>query len=94
MATTQQALWRRSDPETAREAAVAQHGSGVPAVVLRTFYAHPGLTDDELCAQVPYLYPPTVKSARSRLSKAGELVDSGERRLSDRGRRQIVWRRP
>ena len=51
-----------------------------------------GFTDDELCAWMPTLYPPTVKSARSRLTNQGLLEDSGERRPSIRGRDQIVWR--
>jgi hypothetical protein len=51
-----------------------------------------GMTDDEIAARLPTCYPPTVKSARSRLSGQGLLVDSGVRRPSVRGRDQIVWK--
>jgi hypothetical protein len=51
-----------------------------------------GLTDDEIAARLPACHAPTVKSARSRLTAAGLLVDSGERRPSSRGRQMIVWR--
>ena len=50
------------------------------------------MTDDELCDRLIGHYPPTVKTARSRLSKAGVLVDSGERRMSNHNRPSIVWR--
>ena len=50
-----------------------------------------GFTDDELCSYLNVRYPPTVKSARSRLSRAGYLRDSGVRRDSARGRPSIVW---
>lgn len=93
---------RRTDPDTSRAAAQAQTG-GVEAVILSTFaYAahlwgreRGGLTDDDLAGILAKdFYGPTVKTARSRLSKRGLLIDSGARRKSARGRDQIVWRLP
>lgn len=49
-----------------------------------------GLTDDELCSFLT-AYPPTIKTARSRLSKRGFLVADGVRKNS-RGRDMTVWR--
>lgn len=86
-------LSRSSDPDTSR-AAAQWISKGVENAVRGAFRRGPanGYTDDELCVRLYDLHAPTVKSARSRLSKRGLLVDSGERRLSDRGRAQIVWR--
>ena len=50
-----------------------------------------GMTDDELAVALAPMYPATVKTARSRLLRAGLLRDSGKRRPSARGRDQIVW---
>lgn len=84
---------RAKDPATSKAAAATQTG-GVEAEIMFVFTlsSGPGWTDDEVCRALPLFYAPTVKSARSRLSNRGLLVDSGERRKSDRGRDQIVWR--
>lgn len=84
--------WRRTDPVSSIEA--AQRISGrTERLVMQTSACFPdGLTDDELAARLPALYGPTVKSARSRCSRQGLLVDSGVTRPSVRGVAQIVWK--
>jgi predicted ArsR family transcriptional regulator len=49
------------------------------------------LTDEEIAARLPGLYEPTVRTARSRLSKRGLVVPTGETRRSARGREMHVW---
>jgi hypothetical protein len=81
---------RRRDPETSHEA--ARRAPNVEDVILEVLANYrDGLTDDELCAELAKHYPPTVKSARSRLAKYGCLHDSGKRRLSLRNRSMVVW---
>lgn len=85
---------RHDNPETSRDAAraVAQHAGALENLILQEFCLHDYMTDDELCAWLPSHHAPTVKTCRSRLSKRGLLVDTGERRPSLRRRDQIVWR--
>lgn len=90
---------RQSDPATAHTAAAAVESGRIGSCLtdLRECFRAAGargLTDDELCARLPRRYPPTVKSARSRLAKLGEVVPTDETRLSARGRSQTVWRCP
>lgn len=89
---------RAADPATSHAAAAAIASSaGAGLDDLRECFrdaGRRGLTDDELCARLPRRYAPTVKSARSRLAKLGEVVPTDETRLSARGRSQIVWRIP
>lgn len=82
---------RRADPATSVEAAASIPAGAVEARILEAFGQFGWLTDDELAAQLPDSHPPTVKSARSRLAKAGCLYDTGTTRPSNRGRSQIVW---
>lgn len=84
---------RRHDPDTsvAAAAAVGVTAAGLQLEILEAFVAHGALTDDELAGYLPHRHAPTVKTARSRLSGLGELVDTGWRRPSLRGRAQIVW---
>lgn len=63
------------------------------------FTDHPdGLTDDELAeaAAIAYGWSPfssTARSRRAELSGMGYIVDSGDRRLSPAGRKEVVvWR--
>lgn len=49
-------------------------------------------TADELCRAMPTIYPPTLKSALSRLANHDLIVPTGETRLSDRGCAQNVYR--
>ena len=90
---------RRRDPQTSRDAAASITPGRTEALILALFplvttVPRAGFTDDQFAAMLPGHYSPTVKTARSRLSKAGLLVDSGVRRPSNRGRLQIVWRLP
>ena len=103
---TVQLAARMTDPDTSVAAAASITPGRTEAAILDGFRrqravvariggdeADEGYTDDELVAQMaPEHYSPTVKSARSRLSNAGLLVDSGTRRPSSRGREMIVWR--
>lgn len=83
---------RRTDPQTSVDAARSiTPGRTEKRILVQFRYASSTFTDDELCDKV-LGYAPTIKSARSRLSNAGLLVDSGRRRKSNRGRDQIVWR--
>jgi len=83
---------RLSDPQTSAQAAKSVAGQGIESKILAVFVGQPyGLTDDELCGLLPSLYAPTIKSARSRLSKNGYLTDSGSVRPSQRGRDMTVW---
>ena len=86
---------RANDMQTALDAAKSVTPGRTERLILEVFQIRAGFaagcTDDELAARLPLCYPPTVKSARSRLTALGLLVDSGTRRPSDRGRAQIVW---
>lgn len=84
---------RRTDPDTSRAAAAAQKPAALEAEIVRVFEIDGGrgLTDDELARVLGARYSPTVKTARSRLTKRGVLVDTGQRRLSNRGRLMAVW---
>lgn len=82
---------RVTDPEPSRAAARAVTGRGVERAILDVFARHVDLTDDELAACLPERYPPTIKSARSRLSGSGHLVDTGMVRASNRGHDMTVW---
>jgi hypothetical protein len=81
---------RHTDPETSR-AAAASVTVDTETIILYIFQGGGNWTDDELAAALPDRYPPTVKTARSRLTREGRLRDTGMRRLSGRGRQMIVW---
>lgn len=84
-------LSRRSDPVTSIEAAASVDARAVEARILEAFAQFGLLNDDELAGVLDDLHPPTVKTARSRLAKAGCLVDSGRTRPSNRGRAMACW---
>lgn len=87
---------RRRDPDTSRHAAASITPGRTEGAILDAFQVcADGMTDDDLVFVLGRdYYPPTVKTARSRLSKAGLLVPSGEVRRSNRGRDMIVWKAP
>lgn len=88
------ALARASDPDTSKQAAAKQWG-GIPAAIMELFdtFDIGALTDDDIAERLSWAHGPTVKSARSRLTKAGLLTDSGVRRASLTGSEMICWRR-
>jgi hypothetical protein len=83
---------RASDPATSR--AAAEQITGRTERQILAIFPAAGATDDELAALLPTVYPPTLKSARSRLANKRALVDSGTTRPSGRGCQMIVWTRP
>lgn len=88
---------RAGDTQTALDAARSVTPGRLEDLILDLFRREPhpwfmgGMTDDELAAKLRTEHSPSVKSARSRLTGDGLLVDSGERRPSIRGRQMIVW---
>lgn len=91
---------RVTDPETSAQAAKSVAGRGVEREILEVFAVQvrlqgtkwDGLTDDELVALMPGRYGPTIKSARSRLTKNGFLGQFGtQTRPSARGQASTVW---
>lgn len=90
---------RSTDPPT------SQGGADVstPALIALAFEVRAEMTDDELVAAVGNLAcisarrpaPPaaTVKTCRSRMTKAGLLERTGEMRPSVLGAPMLVWRR-
>lgn len=87
---------RAVDPMTCHVAAatVTPKASEMEADILRCFMEHGPLTDDEMCTRLEpiVLRWGTWKSARSRLTKRGSLVWTGESRPSLRDCPQRVWR--
>ena len=77
---------------TALDAALSITPGRTEKLILAIFAGGGTFTDDELAAALPGHHAPTVKSARSRLSKQGLLVDSGRRGRSCRGREMVAWR--
>lgn len=85
------ALARRTDPDTSK-AAAASVGNGLEPKILEVLDRRGPSTADEIVQALLPAYPPSCKSAISRLKNAGLVEDSGERRPSNRGRLQCVWR--
>jgi hypothetical protein len=94
---------RHTDPPTSKAAAESIPPGVLEGAIIKVFVkrfstaAHGqewGLTDDQLCEILDYRHGPTVKSARSRLTKAGRLVNSGRTAPSNRGKPSIIWRLP
>jgi hypothetical protein len=85
---------RTSDPATSHAALTNSESRNVERAILILFRPGVSYTDDELVdALQGTVFGPTARSARSRLARQGHLYDTGERRLSARGRPSIVWRR-
>jgi hypothetical protein len=84
---------RHTDGDTSRDAAraVQQHAGALENLILTEFSLHDYLTDEELCGWLPDVYGPTVRTCRSRLTKRGLLLASGQRENS-RGRLMTIWR--
>lgn len=92
--------YRRSDPQTSKEAGRAMTGERLSATkqtVMDYFNEHKSLTDEELLALVERDYgrysfkDSTIRTRRNELVKAGKLRDSG-RTKKNRARLQVtVW---
>jgi hypothetical protein len=88
---------RASDPDTSRAAAASLDVTVVQARVYKIHMEHKfrGLTDEELLGIYVRYYGPTAESSprkrRCDLTKAGLIVDSGQRRMLKSGRMGIVW---
>lgn len=103
MTAAQVALWptgptaRPSDPDTATDAGRRPWTDSALHLEILDLHrgigatAPGGLTDDELC-QLITRCEGTTKKRRTELTKAGLLVDSGERRPTRTGTLAIVWR--
>lgn len=81
---------RGTDPVTSHAAAALVDPGPTERAILAVVRAHGPSTDDDICSYLPGLNPPTVKTARSRLSKTGALVPCGEG-VSLRQRRMTKW---
>lgn len=84
---------RRTDPDTSHAAAAAvTPGAGsVETAILRVLHERGAMTADEICLCLADRFPPTVKSAISRLVRRHDVRDTGYRRASLRGCEQAVW---
>lgn len=84
---------RRSDLPTSHQAAkaVSAIASETEYDIAAAVYMLGPSTDDEICESLPAYFPPTVKTARSRMTKKGVLVATGGTRPSGRNRAQTVW---
>lgn len=82
---------RVRDLPTAHAAAKIPRGLTMTLIVDTVGRLGP-LTDDEIARALAPRHAPTVKSARSRASKRGLLVATGETRESEHGVLQTVWR--
>lgn len=84
---------RHSD--TSREAAervepVAETERGRVLALLRENAYQDGLTDEEMQSSLD-MNPSTQRPRRIELVRSGHVVDSGERRKTEAGRRAVVW---
>jgi hypothetical protein len=92
---------RTSDPSTSHAAALALDDEAITVVQGRVLDCHHaagarGLTDEELLAAYVERFGVTAESSprkrRNDLTKAGAILDSGERRPLVSGRQGIVWK--
>jgi hypothetical protein len=82
---------RAVDPATSHAAAAQVTEPGWTEFrILAAYDSYGPLTDDELCEALPEFYGPTLKTARSRLTKRG-LLEANGTRPSFRGRDMTVW---
>ncbi len=81
---------RRTDPETSRIAAASVNTAAVEARILDAYRLFGWLNADECVNVIDECHPPTVRSAVTRLKKSGQLIDTGTKRPSNRGRPSTV----
>lgn len=84
---------RATDPPTSHAAAEAvSHEAGRQETrIMERFAMFGPMTDETLCMRSPQWYGPTIRTARSRLSKRGFLVPDGVEKNS-RGRDMTIWK--
>jgi hypothetical protein len=88
---------RTTDPHTSLDAAFSiDNATEIQLRVYMIHLTHDGLTDEELLADYRRFYgvcaESTARNRRHDLTRAGVLVDSGERRALKSGRLGIVWK--
>lgn len=81
---------RETDPETSFAPSPPARQL-IERAILGMFAMGRELTDEQLATLLPSFHGPSVKTARSRLTNAGFLRDTGKKLLNDRGRWVIVW---
>lgn len=81
---------RETDPETC-VAPSPPARQLLERAVVGVFSVGRELTDEQLVTLLPQHHGPSVKSARSRMTNAGFLRDTGKKLLNERGRWVIVW---
>lgn len=86
---------RASDPDTSRAAAAhrAAPRTAVIAEIVEAAGAR-GATADEIGRQLSHVWRDTLRGAVCRTAKRGLIVDSGQRRASDRGGPMTVYIHP
>lgn len=84
---------RHDNPPTSSAAArsIAERHGPLEAKIKAAFRHAGPMPDFELVQIVADEYPPTVVTARSRLTRAGAIVPTDNTRISPRGRAAIVW---
>jgi hypothetical protein len=85
------ALFRKTDPETSKEAAESVPVRKLEKLVLEAIQAHPeGVTADELEKVLPGVKLNSITPRIAPLIKKGYIYDTGERRRASSGRSQRV----
>jgi hypothetical protein len=85
------ALFRKTDPETSKEAAESVPVARLEKIVYEAIKASPnGLTTDEIEKSLPGVKLNSISPRIAPLIKKGYIYDSGERRKASSGRSQRV----
>lgn len=82
---------RHSPTSIAAAEAIAPDSNRLRVKVLAAIREHGGLTDNQ-GIYVTGLSPSTYRPRRIELVQRGQVVDSGETRLTASGRKAVVWR--
>lgn len=88
------AIARNTDPETSHEAAISVSGIRVSQQhIIDVLKSYGPATDEEIYPRLPVKISPSgARTRRAELVAMGLVIDSGERRTTEAGRRTIVWR--
>jgi hypothetical protein len=85
------ALFRRTDPDTSKEAAESVPVARLENIVYEAIKAAPnGMTADELERSLPGVKLNSISPRIAPLIKKGYIYDTGERRKASSGRSQRV----